>query len=299
MREVTVVAPAKVNLSLGVGAVRPDGYHELVTVYQAIGLHDEVVARPAAGFSVEVAGAERRAVSEVPTDESNLAVRAARLLADHHGVDGGVHLTLTKAIPVAGGLAGGSADAAAALVACAELWGTTTPRDELLALAAELGSDVPFALVGGTAIGTGRGEVLAPALVGSEHWWVVLESPAGLSTPEVYREFDRERAGSPPARPPEAVLEALRRGDVTALGAALGNDLQPAALRLRPELAEHLERGLESSALGAVLAGSGPTCLFLADGQAHAREVADHLRGHGLGPLTCAPAPAPGARILR
>ncbi len=302
MREVVVSSPAKINLSLAVGPVRADGFHRLATVYQAIGLYDEVTASSGIDgqFSVDVEGDERLSISEVPTDDSNLAVRAARLLAAHYGISEGVHLTITKGIPVAGGLAGGSADAAAALVACDVLWGTRTPREELLAIAAELGSDVPFSLVGGTAIGTGRGEIIAPAMARGSYWWVVLESGTGMSTPAVYREFDRIHAGEHPPEPavPVELMAALRNGDIERLGAALSNDLQPAALRLRPELAQSLGHGLEGSAHGAILSGSGPSCLFLTEGRAHAVQVAGWLKGCGLGPVSFAPGPVAGARVI-
>ena len=303
MREVTVSSPAKINLSLLVGPRRPDGFHPLATVYQAIGLYDQVVAGPGVDgeFSVAVAGDERLSVSQVPTDDSNLAMRAARLLAARHGVEEGVHLTITKGIPVAGGMAGGSADAAAALVACDVLWGTRTPRKELMAMAAELGSDVPFSLVGGTAIGTGRGEIIAPAMARGSYWWVVLESGTGMSTPEVYREFDRIHGDEPPPEPavPPELMAALRSGDIERLGAALSNDLQPAALRLRPELAQSLGYGLEGSAHGAVLSGSGPSCLFLTESELHAIQVAGWLKGYGLGPVSYAPGPVAGARVVK
>lgn len=302
MREVTVTVPAKINLSLRVGAARPDGYHRLVTVYQAIGMYDEVRARaaPAGSFSVTVDGDERIAVSEVPTDDTNLALRAARLLAQRLDLAAGVQLEVTKGIPVAGGMAGGSADAAGALVACNALWGTQVSRPELSALAAELGSDVPFLLVGGTAVGTGRGEVVTPAMVRGEYWWVVLESTQGLSTPEVYREFDRLTTSGDLVTPdvPDAVMAALRSGIVERLGAALSNDLQPAALRLRPELAKVLECGVQSSAHGAIVSGSGPSCLFLTEDRAHAMRVARALTASGFGPVSFAAGPVPGAKVV-
>lgn len=297
--EVAVTAPAKVNLCLGVGPVRADGFHPLATVYQAIGLYDRVTVRDADEVSVVVRGHARLSVAQVPTDEANLAVRAARTLAGHHGLERGVEIVVDKGIPVAGGLAGGSADAAATLLACDELWGLRTPREELLHLAGELGSDVPFGLVGGTALGSGRGEVVTPLPTSGRYWWVVLESLAGLPTPSVYREFDvvHEASTVPHPQIPESLLGALRGGDVAELGAALGNDLQEPALRLRPELREALEHGRAASAHGAVLSGSGPSCLFLCDGRAHAVRVADALSARGLGPVSCAPGPVRGARV--
>ena len=297
---VSVTAPAKINLCLGVGPAREDGFHTLATVYQAIGLYDQVTVSAADDLSVTVRANPRLSVDEVPTDETNIAVRAAVLLAKHHGIDRGVAITIDKGIPVAGGMAGGSADGAASLLACDHLWNLGTAREELLELAAELGSDVPFALVGGTAIGSGRGEVVTPLMTRGEYWWVVLESAVGLSTPAVYREFDLMHEVSP-ARPPEIpdeLISALRRHDVEALGSHLSNDLQQAALRLRPELGRGLEQGRLESAHGAILSGSGPSCLFLCEGRAHAMQVAGGLNSQNLGPVSFAPGPVHGARVV-
>jgi 4-diphosphocytidyl-2-C-methyl-D-erythritol kinase len=297
---VSVTAPAKINLCLGVGPAREDGFHTLATVYQAIGLYDQVTVSAADDLSVTVRADPRLSVDEVPTDETNIAVRAAVLLAKHHGIDRGVAITIDKGIPVAGGMAGGSADGAASLLACDHLWNLGTAREELLELAAELGSDVPFALVGGTAIGSGRGEVVTPLMTRGEYWWVVLESAVGLSTPAVYREFDLMHEVSP-ARPPEIpdeLISALRRHDVEALGSHLSNDLQQAALRLRPELGRGLEQGRLESAHGAILSGSGPSCLFLCEGRAHAMQVAGGLNSQNLGPVSFAPGPVHGARVV-
>ena len=294
-------APAKINLHLGVGPVRPDGYHPLATVYQAVGLLDEVTVSPAATWSVTVAGDERLALSDVPADESNIAVRAACLLADRAGIDAALEIRIDKGIPVAGGMAGGSADAAATLVACDALWGLQTPREELLGLAARLGSDVPFALVGGTAVGTGRGEVVVPAMVRGEYWWVVVGSADGLSTPSVYREYDVLTRGLGLGEPeiPDELMEALRSHDLEKLALSLHNDLEPAALRMRPALAEVLATGIEETALGAMLSGSGPSCLFLCSGPEHAQQVAAGLRAAGHAAVSVAKGPASGTRVER
>ena len=300
-------APAKINLHLGVGPVRPDGFHPLATVYQAIGLLDVVTVSPASAWTVAVAGDDRLALSDVPTDDSNIVVRAAQALAEQAGVDGAVSIQIEKGIPVAGGMAGGSADAAATLVACDALWQLATPREELLELAAGLGSDVPFALVGGTAIGTGRGEVVVPAMVRGEYWWVVASSSEGLSTPEVYGEFDVLADGGGLGDPdiPDELMEALRAHDLEKLVLALHNDLETAALRLRPSLSDVLSAGVEESALGALLSGSGPSCLFLCSGREHAEQVAyglrtaDPLSLHGLGRVSVARGPVGGARVDR
>ena len=295
-------APAKINLHLGVGPVRSDGFHPLATVYQAVGLLDEVTVAPAADWTVTVAGDERLALSDVPDDESNIALRAARLLAEHGGVDEPVAVRIDKAIPVAGGMAGGSADAAATLVACDALWQLGTPREELMLLAAELGSDVPFALVGGTAVGTGRGEVVVPAMVRGDYWWVVTGAAKGLSTPGVYREFDviAEGLGIDDPEIPDELMEALRAHDLEKLALSLHNDLEPAALRLRPELGDVLATGIDETALGALVSGSGPSCLFLCSGREHAHQVAQSLRVAQAGdPVTVARGPVPGARVER
>jgi 4-diphosphocytidyl-2-C-methyl-D-erythritol kinase len=297
---VSVTAPAKINLCLGVGAVRADGFHALATVYQAVGLYDQVTVRDADDVSVVVRAAPRLSVDDVPTDHANIAVRAALLLSRHRGVERGVEIVIDKGIPVAGGMAGGSADAAAALLACDHLWRLATPREELTELAAELGSDVPFALVGGTAIGSGRGEVLTPLMTRGEYWWVVLESAHGLSTPQVYREFDALHVARtvPPPEIPDELMRALRGHDVADLGPALSNDLQAAAFRLRPELEVALEQGRAESAHGAILSGSGPSCLFLCESRSHAVQVASGLTAQGLGPVSFAPGPVHGARVV-
>jgi 4-diphosphocytidyl-2-C-methyl-D-erythritol kinase len=297
---VVVSAPAKINLSLSVGAVRDDGFHPLATVYQAIAIYDDVTVQRGDGWSLIVGGHDRTPVPDIPNDETNIAVRAALLLAEHHGIDPDVEIVIHKRIPVAGGLAGGSADGAATLLACDALWRTRTPRAELLELAGQLGSDVPFALVGGTAIGTGRGEVVTPAMTRGQYWWVVLESETGLSTPSVYREFDSMHAGVDLPEPeiPDALMEALRRGDVDSLGAALSNDLQAAAMRLRPELQQVIARGLERSARGAIISGSGPSCLFLCESREHAVKLVSDLNRVKLGALSLAPGPVPGARVV-
>lgn len=303
-QSVTVRVPAKVNVQLAVGGRRPDGFHGLASVFFAVGLYDEVTVAPAAQLSVSVAGTD---AVHVPADGSNLAAKAVRLLAAHHGIDSSVRLHIAKDIPVAGGMAGGSADAAAALVACDALWSTRTSPDVLAGLAAELGSDVPFALLGGVALGEGRGELLTPVAVGGTFHWVFAVADGGLSTPAVYGECDRLRGlttgadehqvPAPVADP--ALLAALRDGDAAALGAALSNDLQPAALSLRPALAATLRAGGEAGAIGSLVSGSGPTCAFLAKDPQSAQTVADALTASG----TCrnvrsAEGPVNGAAVI-
>ncbi|NBE54571.1 4-(cytidine 5'-diphospho)-2-C-methyl-D-erythritol kinase [Streptomyces boluensis] len=295
---VTVRVPAKVNVQLAVGGARPDGFHDLANVFLAVGLYDEVTAAPADGLTVTCAGPDAH---QVPLDHSNLAARAALALAERHGRTADVHLHIAKDIPVAGGMAGGSADAAGALLACDALWGTGASRAELLDICAELGSDVPFSLVGGAALGTGRGELLTPLEVGGAFHWVFALADGGLSTPAVYREFDRLWEGRdvpvPEASP--ALVDALRTGDAAALAATVTNDLQPAALSLFPSLRATLAAGEAGGALAALVSGSGPTTAFLAKDAESAHSLADALRASG----TCraarvAASPAPGATLL-
>jgi 4-diphosphocytidyl-2-C-methyl-D-erythritol kinase len=295
---VTVRVPAKVNLELVVGAPRADGYHPLATVFHAVALYDEVTVTPAATWGVSVAGPQSLGV---PSDGSNLALRAARVLAEAAAVIDPVQISIHKDIPVAGGMAGGSADAAGTLVACDALWGLNLPRTELEHLAAELGSDVPFLIGGGTAIGSGRGEALAPVLARGTYHWVFALSENGLATPAVYAECDRLRRGRPvdePVSSPE-MMSALRSGDPHALAAALHNDLQPAALSLRPGLRDVLEAGIEFGALGGIVSGSGPTVAFLAESTEAALDLAVSLTASGtVQDVRRATGPAHGAHVL-
>jgi 4-diphosphocytidyl-2-C-methyl-D-erythritol kinase len=293
---VTVRAPAKINLHLGVGPGRPDGYHQLATVYQAIGVYDDVTATEADAWSVSVSVAGDLDVSDVPLDEHNIAIRAGRELCGHHGVDLRARIDIAKSIPVAGGLAGGSADAAAALVALDRLWDLRTPDEDLLAIAARLGSDVPFALVGGTAYGTGRGELVEPVTDRGEWWWVVVPNAAGLSTAAVYAQYDALGLGEH-LRAPEGLFTALAEARPEALAAELHNDLEPAALQLRPDLLATRAEITQSGGYAALLSGSGPTWLALAGGADHARDIASELgRTHPV--VLCAPGPVAGAHVV-
>jgi 4-diphosphocytidyl-2-C-methyl-D-erythritol kinase len=312
---VTVRVPAKVNLQLAVGPVRADGYHAVVTVYHAVSLFDQVTVAPAKRDSVVISG---EGAGSVPTDGGNLAARAAGALAGAVGPGvreaTGLAIRITKRIPVAAGLAGGSADAAAALVACNELWRTGLSQQELSELAAGIGSDVAFALLGGTAIGIGRGEQVTSALTAGTFHWVLAFATGGLSTADVYAAYDRIRAtrdGEPrnadkpePARVPEPALDntlmaALRSGDPAELGPLLTNDLQSAALSLRPELRRTLAAGRELGAVGALVSGSGPTCAFLAQDRRHGRDLAAALAGAGVcRTIAQVVGPAPGAAVM-
>lgn len=291
---VTVRAPAKINLYLGVGPRRADGYHPLATVYQAIGLYDDVTVSNAEDWSVVLT----EPVAGVPLDEGNLAIRAGKALTAHHRIDRRARIEIHKGIPVAGGMAGGSADAAATLVALDRLWDLRTSDDDLLALAAELGSDVPFALLGGTAEGTGRGELVTPMTDNGTWWWVVVPNDTGLSTPAVYAEYDRLVPAPPQPEIPEAMRDALARGIPDHLGAVLMNDLMDPALELRPDLQETLELGGRAGAIMSLLSGSGPTMLFLCEDADEAREVAGRLVDAGHADVRIAAGPVAGAHVV-
>ena len=347
---VTVRAPGKVNLSLRVGPRGDDGFHPLVTVFQAVSLSEEVSVTegaPGSGITLSVSGDGALAV---PRDETNLAWRAALAIHERahgcghrqpgsgHGGPGpggardhvareqrrgplsvvtdpvpsasqglpDVAIHLRKGVPVAGGMAGGSADAAATLVACNALLGAGLDDEALHELAAGLGSDVPFSLLGGTAVGTGRGDLLSPVMARGTYHWAFATFLRGLPTPEVFRRFDEMNPSGPaggwvPSLADEdaPLLAALRTADAPALGEALRNDLQPAVLALRPDLSRTLDIARDAGALGAIVSGAGPTVAALASSPNAAERIAAKWRLHDAADRTLvASAPAPGARIL-
>lgn len=320
MTAVTVRVPAKVNLQLAVGPVRPDGFHELVTVFHAVSLYDEVTVSDAGRLRVVVTG---EGADHVPDGDGNLAAQAAAALAKAAGLPPrrvpravpsrsgglariagpGVAIEIRKRIPVAAGLAGGSADAAATLVACNELWQAGLSQQELAEVAAGIGSDVAFLLAGGTAVGQGRGERLTPALVAGQYHWVLAFAAGGLSTAEVYRACDRIRAArgitAGPPRLSTELMSALRSGDPAEVGPLLVNELQPATVSLRAELRRTLAAGREYGALGAVVSGSGPTCAFLVADVQRAVDLIVALTGAGVcRSAVRAVGPAPGAVVI-
>jgi 4-diphosphocytidyl-2-C-methyl-D-erythritol kinase len=296
---VTVRAPAKVNLELRVGPRRDDGFHDLATVFQAVSLHDEISVTRWDEWQVVPAGTY---AALIPTDGDNLAMRAARLVAEQWDVDEKLSIRIDKDIPVAGGMAGGSADAAATLLACDQLWGLGLMRDELTELAATLGSDVPFPLTGGNAMGSGRGDQLAPVLARGTFHWVFAISDVGLSTPAVYAECDRLRDGVAPVSEPQVsseLMAALRSGEPAALGAALHNDLEPAAFSLRPDLKELRDAGVEFGALGGIVSGSGPTVAFLTESHEASLDLSVSLAAADLcRDLRRAKGPVHGAHVV-
>lgn len=292
-------APAKINLHLGVGPLRSDGYHDLATVFCALSLADELVAIEAEELSISTSG---EGADTVPDDATNLACQAAAKLAERAGIKPEVALSVRKQIPVAAGLAGGSANAAAALVACDALWQTGAHREDLLEIAAELGSDVAFSITGGLALGTGRGQLLSPVLAAGRWHWVLAVADGGLSTPQVYGELDRLRqkqGRNPSLELPDELLNALRARDIDAVGAALHNDMEPAAVSLMPSLRRTKAAGLEEGAQAAVLCGSGPTMAFLARSEDDAVELAARISGQGVcRTVRTAYGPVAGARII-
>jgi 4-diphosphocytidyl-2-C-methyl-D-erythritol kinase len=295
---VTVRVPGKVNLYLSVGDRREDGYHEVTTVFHAVSLLDEVTVRNSDSLSLEITG---EGAATLPADERNIAWQAAELMAEHIGRSPDVDITIEKSIPVAGGMAGGSADAAAVLVAMNNLWETGLARRDLHTLAARLGSDVPFALHGGTALGTGRGEELATVLARTTFHWVLAFSKGGLSTGAVYSEIDRLREGNDPPRlsDQQELLGALATGDPYDLAPLLGNDLQAAAISLDPGLRRTLRAGTEAGALAAIVSGSGPTCAFLCSSASSAIDVGTQLAGAGVcRTVRVASGPVQGARVV-
>jgi 4-diphosphocytidyl-2-C-methyl-D-erythritol kinase len=295
---VTVRAPGKINLYLAVGDLRETGYHQLTTVFHAVSLVDEVTVRNADVLALEITG---EGADQLPLDGRNLAWQAAELMAEHVGRSPDVSIMIDKSIPVAGGMAGGSADAAAVLVALNSLWELGVPRRDLHTLAAKLGSDVPFALHGGTALGTGRGEELATVLARDTFHWVLAFAKGGLSTPKVFRELDRLRKVGKPPRLDEAgpVLAALAAGDPEQLAPLLGNELQAAAVSLSAPLRRVLRAGVEAGALAGLVSGSGPTCAFLCRSASSAVDVGTELSGAGVcRTVRVASGPVHGARVV-
>lgn len=301
-RSVTATAPGKINVCLRVGPLRDDGYHDVATIYQAVSLLEEVTATESDDFAVTFSGPVD--CSRLTSDDSNLAIRAAKAIARETGYDGGVSLHVVKSVPIAGGMGGGSADAAATLVAVDALWNAGLGMARLNEIAATLGADVPFALHGGTALGTGRGDRLSPVLGRAPFHWVLVTCAQGLSTPEVFHELDRHRdahsieietvAIDPEVEP--ALMQALRSGDAVALAEYLRNDLQAAALHLKPELGAVLEFGETHGALAGLVSGSGPTVAHLVEDIDAANHLVAQFTRSGRTAIAVT-SPAPGARI--
>ena len=298
---VVVRVPAKVNLQLAVGPLESDGFHEVTTIFQAISLFDDVTVKYGpenSGIQLTVSGSTSNGV---PIDASNLAYKAAKLMVTNYGIKEDIAIHLKKEIPVAGGMAGGSADAAGVLVGIDSLFELGLSRDELERLAAELGSDVPFSISGGVAIGTGHGDQITPALARGNYHWVLALAGQGLSTPAVYQECDRLREGLTVSKPQvgDEMMQALRAGDPIALGKALSNDLQAAACSLRPALRLVLDVGRDYGALGGIVSGSGPTVAFLVADEEKSLDLTVALSASGVvAGVVRASGPVPGARVI-
>ena len=297
-KSVTVRVPGKVNVYLGVGPREFSGYHELATIFQAVGIYDEVTVSAADSLTISGLG---QFADQIPTDETNLAWKAAELVARACGEEPSIHVQIDKSIPIAAGMAGGSADAAATLVACDAYWNAGIPRDQLDAMAATLGSDVPFMLHGGCALGVGRGDVLSPVMIRGSFHWVFAAFDEGLSTAQIYEKTDEMRGLEFEKDPevPTELLSALARGDAPALGRLLHNDLQLAATTSRPQLGRVLEQGIDSGALGAIISGSGPTCAFLVRDESSAIDLVVALKASGLvDDVLRTHGPVHGARVI-
>ena len=300
-RGVTARVPAKVNLQLSVGPLGSDGFHEVTTVFQAISLFDDVTVATTDsndGIKISISG---QTSNGVPVDNSNLAVKAAQLMIENYDLPKDLSIKLKKEIPVAGGMAGGSADAAGVIVGLDSLFELGLSRDEMESVGSKIGSDVPFSICGGVAIGTGRGDQITPALAKGNYNWVLALSGQGLSTPAVYQECDRLREGLSIAPPvvSEQLMQALRAGDAKALGKALTNELQPAACSLRPALRLVLDVGVDYGALGGIVSGSGPTVAFLVSDDDHAMDLTVALSSSGVvSSVVRASGPTNGARII-
>jgi len=298
MARVTVRAPGKINLALHVGPREASGYHDLLSVFHAVDVWETLTAEDASEFSLTVSGDV--VLDEIPLDENNLVIKAARAVQRLCGFEGAAAFHVDKQVTVGGGMAGGSADAAAALIAVDALWGTKLSQVQLLELAAELGSDVPFSLEGYTQIGRGRGHLLEP-IDSLPFYWVIVPQTLHLSTPLVYSTLDVMRGESAPAVPPapsRGLLDALFAGDAHELAGELVNDLAAPAISLAPQIESVLETGANLGALAGMVSGSGPTCVFLTKDAEHQARLSDGFEAAGIYALS-ASSPARGAHLLR
>lgn len=329
---VTAVAPGKVNLGLRVGPPRSDGYHPVATLYFAVSLTEEVTVAPRADEAITITLSDRSAFTqvehrdastgeafftEVPLGETNLAYRAADLLRSalrdrDAGVLSfpgqsrptyGVDITITKNVPIAGGMGGGSADAAATLVACSALWDAGLTKEQLAELGAQLGADVPFSILGGAAVGQGTGEDLSPLLVRGELHLVIVPASSGLSTPAVYGQLDQMRrsaevtVGEIPELDPDLV-RAVCAADAEGVATVMTNDLQAPAVQMLPALEDMLDAGLMEGALHGMVSGSGPTVMFITRSVEAAARLATGLQERTDVWAIPVSGPAAGAHLL-
>lgn len=296
--QVCVRVPGKINLQLSVGPLQRDGYHEVATVFQSVSLFDELTLSESDGDGIEIAAEGK---SAIPLGKENLAYKAAELMRKKFEISTGLLIKIKKEIPIAGGMAGGSANAGATIVGIDALFSLGLKRDEMERIGSEIGADVPFTISGGTAIGTGRGDQITPVLSRGSYNWVLALSSSGLSTPAVYKECDRLREGLDISKPhvSDSLLHSLSQGDAKALGKSLTNDLQAAACSLKPALRLILDVGLDYGALGGIVSGSGPTVAFLAESEDHALDLVVALTSSGVvGNVIRVSGPVPGARVI-
>jgi 4-diphosphocytidyl-2-C-methyl-D-erythritol kinase len=288
MTALRMPAHAKLNVFLRVLERRDDGYHDIETLVLPISMRDLVIVEPAEDLTVDVLGSF---VRDVPNDETNLVLRAARALAaEAGGGNRGAHITIEKSIPVAAGLGGGSADAAATLSLLDQLWGTGLGRDGVARVAADVGSDVPAMLLGEPAYCRRRGEIVEPVLLQTTTW-VVKPFAFGVSSADAYAWWD-ERAATGPD--PGALIAAAEAGNDELLGSALFNDLQEPVVARHPEIAETIDALVAAGAYGAVMSGSGPTVAALCS-FASAQDIADAVPGGLM--VDAPPKPPTPARI--
>lgn len=266
-------APAKINLMLDVLHKRDDGYHEVEMIMTMVDLADRLEMSTLPRDTIIISSQ----AGYIPLDEKNLAFQAARLIKDRYNVSKGVYIHLDKNIPVAAGLAGGSSDAAATLRGLNRLWELDIPVEELKALGAELGSDVPFCVTGGTALATGRGEKLTPLPNPPQCWVVLAKLPINVSTAEVYGRLRSSRITSHPSA--NTMIEAIESGSFSSVCEGLGNVLEDVTLQLHPEVAHLKEAMLKLGADGVLMSGSGPTVFGLVSKESKVSRIYNGLRG--------------------
>lgn len=267
---ITKHAKAKINLTLDILGKRDDGYHEVEMIMQSIDLADIVTLEEADDIIVETD------LAELADDRTNLAYRAADLLRDTYGVKRGAHIRIEKKIPLAAGLAGGSSDAATVLLGLNELWGLGLDMDELTALGARLGSDVPFCMIGGTMLATGRGEVLAKVPSLGAYPLVLVKPPLGVSTAAAYGGYRAENVKMHPTC--DRMTDAIASGDITRVYEAMGNVLETVTIPLRPEIAEIKQALIDAGVDKAMMSGSGPTVFAFVKTAEDGERIADIMR---------------------
>lgn len=266
-------APAKINLSLDVLHKRDDGYHEVEMVMTMVDLADHLELEELPRDTIIISSQ----ATYIPLDEKNLAFQAAKLMKDRYDVRKGVYIHLDKKIPVAAGLAGGSSDAAAVLRGLNELWRLDIPMDELSVLGAELGSDVPFCLTGGTAFARGRGEKLEPIGSPPQCWVILAKPPINVSTSDIYGKLRADKIQHHP--PTRDLIQAIEDKNFEKLCESLGNVLEEVTMELYPEVRQLKEAMIRLGAEGVLMSGSGPTVFGLVSKESKIPRIYNGLRG--------------------